>query len=226
MPPTWAQADVLSIQMDVAGAVWNTGHVAAVLPRPGGVSAVVAADTGGVYSVTSSGACLCVGDWDAPDTTCMEQGPDGPDHIFVGGGTGLNLGPPAVCSWGGGRIDVFVVGTDGALLHKAWNGAAWLPSPSGYESLGGGIVGQPCAVAWGSNRLDVFVIGTDGALHHKWWDGVAWGPSISGFEGMGGNLIECPVAVSTAPNHLDVFCLRSVDRMLLHKQYDGAAWLP
>jgi hypothetical protein len=271
MPPTWAQADVLSIQMDGAGAVWNTGHVAAVLPRPGGVSAVVAADTGGVYSVTSSGACLCVGDWDAPDTTCMEQGPDGPDHIFVGGGTGLNLcppevvvtsglqlhafgvgqdhslwhytkssgawsdpvslgkdivGPPAVCSWGGGRIDVFVVGTDGALLHKAWNGAAWLPSPSGYESLGGGIVGQPCAVAWGSNRLDVFVIGTDGALHHKWWDGVAWGPSISGFEGMGGNLIECPVAVSTAPNHLDVFCLRSVDRMLLHKQYDGAAWLP
>src|SRR6266511_1840212 len=25
------------------------------------------------------------------------------------------VGPPAVCSWGGGRIDVFVIGTDGAL---------------------------------------------------------------------------------------------------------------
>ncbi len=35
---------------------------------------------------------------------------------------------PAVCSWGPGRIDVFVRGgDDNALWHKWWDGATWGP---------------------------------------------------------------------------------------------------
>jgi hypothetical protein len=267
----WSQADILSIQMDSAGAVWNSGHVAAVLPAAGGASAVMAADTGGVWTVTDRGIAIPVGDWDAPDLTCMEHGPDGESHVFVGGGTGINLtspeavvasanllhafavgqdhalwhltrnsgvwsmpeslgkdvvGPPAVCSRGGGRIDVFVVGTDGALYHKWWDGTSWGPSQLTSERLGGVIVGQPSAVAWGPDRLDVFVVGTDGALYHKWWDGTSWGPSPDGFERMGGNLIQSPVSLSTGAHRLDVFCVRAGDRMLLHKRYDGSSWRP
>jgi hypothetical protein len=32
---------------------------------------------------------------------------------------------------------VFVVGTDGGLYHKWWDGTAWGPSITGYEALGG-----------------------------------------------------------------------------------------
>jgi hypothetical protein len=35
-----------------------------------------------------------------------------------------------------GRLDVFVVGTDAAVHHKAWDGSAWHPSVTGYEPLG------------------------------------------------------------------------------------------
>lgn len=36
-----------------------------------------------------------------------------------------------------GKLDVFVVGVDSALYHKAWDGGAWHPSVTGYEHLGG-----------------------------------------------------------------------------------------
>jgi hypothetical protein len=43
----------------------------------------------------------------------------------------------APVSWEAGRLDAFVVGTDGALYHKWWDGNAWGPSVTGYEGLGG-----------------------------------------------------------------------------------------
>ncbi|GAA1599116.1 hypothetical protein GCM10009789_61470 [Kribbella sancticallisti] len=41
----------------------------------------------------------------------------------------------SVVSWGPGRLDVFVRGTDAAMHHKSWDGHAW----HDYESLGGVI---------------------------------------------------------------------------------------
>ncbi|MEU4392948.1 M20/M25/M40 family metallo-hydrolase [Kribbella sp. NPDC023855] len=38
-------------------------------------------------------------------------------------------------SWGPGRLDIFVIGTDSALHHKYWDGSSW----HDYESLGGVI---------------------------------------------------------------------------------------
>jgi hypothetical protein len=91
-----------------------------------------------------------------------------------------------VVSWGTNRLDVFVLGTDRGLFHKWWNGSAWGPSLTGYESMAGICESAPQAVAWGPDRLDVFVTGTDSALYHKWWDGSAWGPSVTGYERQGG----------------------------------------
>ena len=61
---------------------------------------------------------------------------------------------------------------------------------TGYEDMGGTILGQPKVVAWGPNRLDVFVVGTNTALYHKWWNGSAWGPSVTGYQYMGGKIIK------------------------------------
>ena len=59
----------------------------------------------------------------------------------------------AVASWGPNRLDLFGVGTDGAMYHKAWDGI-WRPSPSGWEHLGGAFTSAPAVVASGSERLD------------------------------------------------------------------------
>ena len=82
--------------------------------------------------------------------------------IRSAGGARASSSP--VVSWGANRIDAFVLGSDRALYHKWWNGAAWGPSLTGYEAMGGVCTSVPQAVAWGPNRLDVFVTGTDSAL--------------------------------------------------------------
>lgn len=96
------------------------------------------------------------------------------------------LARPAAVSWDHDRLDIFEVGTDRALYHKAWDGSAWRPSQTSFESLGGIIVGLPTAVSWDHDRLDIFVVGIDRALYHKAWDGSAWRPSQTGWESLGG----------------------------------------
>ncbi|MBB4080640.1 V8-like Glu-specific endopeptidase [Lewinella aquimaris] len=130
-----------------------------------------------------------------------------------------------VVAWGANRLDAFVIGTNSALYHKWWNGSAWGPSVSGYEAMGGTIIGRAEAVAWGPNRLDVFVIGTNSALYHKWWNGSAWGPSLTGYEAMGGTIIGHPRAVAWGPNRLDVFVI-GTNSGLYHKWWNGSAWGP
>ena len=97
---------------------------------------------------------------------------------------------PEVVAWGANRLDVFVIGTDNALYHKWCDGAAWGPSVTDWEYMGGVCISPPEVVAWGANRLDVFVIGTDNALYHKWYDGAAWGPSVTDYEYMGGVIVK------------------------------------
>jgi hypothetical protein len=128
---------------------------------------------------------------------------------------------PSIVAWGPNRLDIFVVGIDGALYHKWWDGSAWGPSVTGWESLGGVCASSPAAVSWAPDRLDVFVIGTDGALWHRWWDGSTWG----GWESLGGVCIGTPAAVAWAANRLDLFVI-GTDGALYHKWWDGAAWGP
>jgi hypothetical protein len=89
-------------------------------------------------------------------------------------------GPPAACSWGPGRMDVFVRGPGGEMLHKWWDGKDW----SRYESLGMPVrhganpqgiplTGAVAACTWGAGRLDIFARALDGNLYHARWDG-AW----------------------------------------------------
>jgi subtilisin family serine protease len=80
---------------------------------------------------------------------------------------GSFVGSPSAVSWGPDRLDVFVIGVDGALLQRAWVGDHF----ADWVNLGGSFVGSPSAVSWGPDRLDVFVIGVDGALLQRAWVG-------------------------------------------------------
>ena len=130
-----------------------------------------------------------------------------------------------VTSWGQNRLDIFGLGTDGAMYHKAWDGSAWRPSPLDWARLGGVFTSPPAVVAWGQNRLDVFGLGTDGAVYHKAWDGTAWRPSPLDWERLGGIFTSPPAVVAWGPNRLDIFGL-GIDGAMYHKAWDGAAWRP
>ena len=85
-------------------------------------------------------------------------------------------GPPAACSWGVNRLDVFARGARGEILHKSWDGRAWSP----FVSLGMPVdaerrwlpsAGAVTACTWGSTRLDVLTRAVDGNVYHAWFDG-------------------------------------------------------
>ena len=131
-------------------------------------------------------------------------------------------------SWGVNSLDLFVLGTNSAAFHKAWNGASWLPSTTGWESIGGAFVEEPVAISWGTERLDIFGIGTDHALYHKYtesWDGTQWqwGPDQLDWDNLGGDWTQRPSVVSWGPGRLDVF-LVGTDNSLYQKFYNGSAW--
>jgi hypothetical protein len=99
---------------------------------------------------------------------------------------------PTVVSWGLGRLDVFVVGSDTSMYHKAFEGGTWYPDgQDNWERLGGNFAGAPAAVCWGPDRIDIFASGIDAQLWHKFWDGSNWGPDPTipnGWEEIGGKI--------------------------------------
>src|ERR1700739_5134622 len=113
-----------------------------------------------------------------------------------------------VTSWGANRLDIFAVGTDGAMYHKDWDGTQWQPVYPVWENLGGDFLSAPWAVSWGTNRLDVFAIGTDQGMYHKAWTGTAWLPPNPNWERVGSKLdrfASPPAVASWGANRLDIF---------------------
>jgi serine protease AprX len=128
---------------------------------------------------------------------------------------GTCLRGPGTASWGADRLDVMVVGTDSALWHKYWDGAAW----KGWYSQGGVCASPPALASWGPDRLDAFVIGTDRAVWQKYWDPSGW----HGFYSLGGVCFEGVGAASWGPNRLDVFVIGS-DSAVWQKYWDPSGW--
>lgn len=69
---------------------------------------------------------------------------------------GQMISDPAVVSEEPNRVDVFILGTDGALYQKWRAGGEW-------------ALLSPTTSTWGPKRVDVFCVGLDKALYHKWW---------------------------------------------------------
>jgi len=110
----------------------------------------------------------------------------------------------------GGRLELFVRGSDKALWHK------WQVAPndgwSGWASMGGWI-DLLCAARNADGRLEVFVRGSDAALWHKWQ--VAPNDGWSGWASMGGWIDRLAVG-QNADGRLEVFA-RGSDKALWHK---------
>ncbi|HEY2514604.1 MAG TPA: hypothetical protein VGI39_27255 [Polyangiaceae bacterium] len=135
-------------------------------------------------------------------------------------------GPPVAVSWGTGRIDLFVLGKDGAVYTRATSdGMTWDPSPSAWTSIGsspgGAFVGPIAAVAWAPNRIQVFAEGTDQQIYADSFDTSAWG----GWRAIGGGAASAPVAVTGGPDKVDLFVVGS-DRSIEMKSFDGTTWTP
>jgi len=132
--------------------------------------------------------------------------------------------PLAVASWGPDRLDIFGVGTDNAMYHKAWEGQErrWYPDQN-WHFLGGGFSSPPAVVSWGPNRLDIFGLGLDGGVYHKAWEG-GWSPSETEWEPLGGRFTSPPAVASWGRGRLDIFGL-GVDNTMYHKAWD-AGWDP
>ena len=92
----------------------------------------------------------------------------------------------SVASWASDRLDIFGLGTDNQMYHKAWDGNNWLPSVTDWEPLGGVFNSPPAVISWANDRLDIFALGADNQMYHKAWDGVNWLPSVTGWEPLGG----------------------------------------
>ncbi len=80
----------------------------------------------------------------------------------IGGQIASGTGP-AACSWGSGRLDVFVQGLDGTIWHRSYNGA-W----SDWQSIGGAASSSPAATSRSSGTIDVFVRGSGGDVMWKY----------------------------------------------------------
>ena len=117
-------------------------------------------------------------------------------------------------SWAPGRLDIFGLGTNNAMFHKSSNGAAWGPSQTGWDAIGGVFSSPPAAVSWGTDRLDVVGLGTD-----------AGAPSTAAWEALGGAFASELAVVSGGPGALDVFGL-GTDNAVWHHSWAGGAWAP
>ena len=119
----------------------------------------------------------------------------------------------AVSSWGPGRLDLFVRGTDDALYHRSMNRSTW----SNWKCLGGKLNSAPAAVSRKPGSIDVFAIGNDNALWHICLGGSTW----SDWKPLGGNWTSAPAASSWGEDRLDVF-VRGRDNALWHRCLNGS----
>jgi len=83
---------------------------------------------------------------------------------------GVLYSGPDACSWGPGRLDIFVKAVAGNINHKWFDNGRWYD----WEPLGappGVRLGLPTAASWGNGRIDIFAKGyPNNALWHKYAD--------------------------------------------------------
>lgn len=103
-------------------------------------------------------------------------------------------GTVAANSWSANRIDIVVLGTDGAYYYKYWDSSQWQPSETGFISKGGSFSSPPAMVSWSENRLDIYGVGSDSMLKHLLWYGSGWYPSDGTWETLGTSF---PIRIET-----------------------------
>jgi len=104
-------------------------------------------------------------------------------------------------SWGPNRLDAFIIGTDGTLHQRWWDGSQW----NGFLNLGGSWLFEPVTISRKPNTLDVFLVGTNHSVYVKSWDGSTGG--WSDFKNLGGVVVAPPAVTSRQSEYVDVFVI-------------------
>lgn len=176
------------------------------------------ADTSGPASVS----------WDANRIDVLGRGTDGMAHLktwtTAGGwagwsgltGTGIAYAP-AICSWGNGRLDAFMTGTNGHIYWWNYNGGTW----AGGGDLGGATSFGPAACSWGNGRIDAFYTGTDSKIYQKTYSGGAWGSWGVPISYVSTN--KAPACSSWGANRIDLYPVGTAND-LYHFWYNGSTW--
>ena len=143
------------------------------------------------------------------------------------GVTGIGTASPsAVYQSKADRIAVFVVGNDGHLYDKYWDGKKWVwqdqGRPKGVTGIG---AASPSAVYQSkADRIAVFVVGNDGHLYDKYWNGSKWVWEDQGLPA-GVAAIYSPTAVYESKLDRIIVFVTGNDFHLYDKYWDGKKWV-
>jgi len=121
----------------------------------------------------------------------------------------------AVVSRSPNLLDVFGLGTDFSMFHRAY-GPSWSPA---WESLGGVFTSPPSVVSLSPSQLDVFGLGTDHSLYQLTWNSGSWSsPWVS----LGGHFTSQPAVVASGGDRIDVFAV-GTDFGMHHRLWTATA---
>jgi hypothetical protein len=189
------------------GACLNDGSGPGQAPTPGDGAAVVELYRSSLYSKFKR--TLNVAD---PSPYSVNQAPF--DEVLA---TAVSIAwdaSPAVETWEGGSLAIYLRGTDRNVYKKSlntstqqWTSWQGLGSPSGVAS-----VSDPGVVSWAAGRTDVVVRGDASVFIMStptWGSWQSLGSPPNGAQ-------SAPVVTSWGPNHLDVF-VRAADDKIYHK---------
>jgi glucose/arabinose dehydrogenase len=129
------------------------------------------------------------------------------------GGASSN-GPAAVVT-AGDVVHLVVRGTNGAVYHATRRGATW----SGWEGLGGGILGTPAVAARPGGGLAIVVRGTNNAIYSNLGDTGSW----TGWIRMSGDTRSSPALASGyQAGRLELFVVGSFGGLYQRGLVNGA----
>jgi hypothetical protein len=141
---------------------------------------------------------------------------------------------PVVVSTADNRMDLFGLGPDQGMLHRAWHGSAMggtspLPDPgkwSDWDELGGGFTSLPAVLPTGSGAFDIFARGLDFMVYYTTW--TPGTPAV--WQLLGGGLLGEPSAAS-APAAVRVrygtfVFVAGANGAIWYALFDGKVWKP
>jgi hypothetical protein len=152
------------------------------------------------------------------------------DHGFPPG-TSINSSG-AIIHWQQGgvtRLNLFMIGANGRLVERWWDGSQWNWSDHGQPGSVGLAQNQaPAIIAWQqgvTTRLNLFARQADGQLIERWWDGSQWNWSTHGFP-PGTTIGSTPAMIAwlqAGVVRINVFAQGGNGR-LVERWWDGNQW--
>ncbi len=129
------------------------------------------------------------------------------------------VGGPVLYDPDSGNVEIYAVGTDGALNERAWNRShGW----SSWFNLGGSVAGTPSAIYDPvTGNLEVYVRGASGPLYEKAWNAKkGWTAWID----LGGRFTGNPaVAYDSLSGNLEVYAV-STGGAVNERYYGNGKW--